>query len=623
MSLETYNPSQEPLEGNKKEKKLYPERAFSSVEESIKRLKKLETGEIKITELSAEERSEILSFENELGAELEEIFKIKVNSTVIYPEYLLTNQGKAFFRSCTGFDVEGEDLESIEKFLYRSRGKIESISGIQLKELEGQLKKYSEDVLVEKITAKMSDSGEIGITGLETFQPFTIVLNPEDALAKLQKLRNFKQSLKKVTTEDEGEFVTDNYKSALSAVLEQYRLRVNELIVDQFGHVACTKMLADKIGKENLSEEEANLLQQFSGLSEFVSVYSRFDKLVFGAAEDADEKGNYQQVGKKLEEYAVEMERKYIENERTKKQKATEKGLDFNKITKKNISKDIFAKYAEVFLERYNQKSSQPAENFDPKRKGPAPDGKWQFVISDGYNSMEVVGKQKIIKAPTRDGSVQDLISVMLGHEFTHFIQALNQSKIKLKLYDSVGGDRRLVLAEGAAMSAQKLISEEIFGFSVLPKPNYVKAMTAKLNGGTYLDCVKVYYECSLKIYLETTEKKDEALLKEKAKELIGVSIRSCKRLFRTGEQLNAKSSILSKSKDTVYLEQIVVMDRLKEAGLEKYALVKGLNLDSLFVLLKNGFIEKNEIEALDLNFVRKAWDEMREKFLLNNEEKN
>jgi hypothetical protein len=620
MNFERYVPAQ--IESKKEEKiKLFPERAFASVDASIERLRKLQGGEIEKVELSEEERAEILSFENKLGTELEEIFKIKINSLSLQPEYLLTAQGRSLFRSCIGFDVDGDDIESIEKFIYRNRGRIADINGVQLSELTGQSKKYLEDQLMVDIITKMDNEEKVIIDDIKVPQPFTIVLNPENALDKIQKLRNFKLSLKNIDSATVNMVNSDDYAEVVSDIRNQYSKRVNEIIVDQFSYAAEVKLLADRIGLENLSKEELSLLEQFSGLSKFVSIYSKFDKFIFGVDGGVDNGGNYEQVGGELLAYANEMENKYIENELSKKERSAEKGLNFSKLMIKDISKDIFSEYAERFLEQYDQKSSISSDDFDPKRKGPALDGKWQFVARKNYSSMAVNAGQNIIKAPVRDRSVQELISILLGHEFVHFVQTLNQSKIKLKLYDSVGGDRRMVLAEGAAMSMQDSISEEMFGFNELPKPYYVKAMAKKLENGNYLDCVKEYYESSLNIYLKTRDDKGGTVSMQKKEELLGSAIRSCKRLFRSGEQLNARESVLSKSKDTVYLEQLIVMDKLKEAKLDKYAMVKGLNLDSLFVLLKNGFIKDDEIETLNVDFIRNAWSELRSGFLLEKAE--
>lgn len=601
----------------KKEKKLYPERAFSSVDESIERLKKLQSGEIKKAELSEQERSEILSFENKLGIELEEIFGIKVKTAGIYPEYLATNIGKASFRSCMEFDIENEDMDSIEAFVYRARGRISNISGVQLKGLEAKAKKYTEDRIIGDITKTISESGEISIAEVQTHKPINIVLNPEVALEKLQKLREFKRELKNYEAELHSGNKGVDFDVVMRDIVIQYRERVNELITEQFAHVVEMKLLADRIGEENLSTDEIALLAQFSGLERFVSVYARFDKHIFGIDGEADKNGNYKQIGEEMESYANEAEDMYIENERSKKNGAAEIGLSYNKLKKEDISKDVFSHYAEAFLDLYGQKSSQPPEEFDSNRKGPAPDGKWQFVPSFSYSSMDVEFKQHAIKAPAKDRSVASLVSVLLGHEFTHVKQGINQEKIKLRLFNEVCGNRRFVLAEGAAMSVQDEVSKELFGYNELPKPNYIKAMSEKVNGGNYLDCVKAYYDCSLRIYKGTTEKVDQNKLKKEAEKMLGVAIRSCKRLFRAGEQLDAKTRLLAKSKDTVYLEQMLVMRKLKELGLEKFALVRGINLDSLFVLLKDGFISENDIEMPDIDFVRNVWEQLKGDYLL------
>jgi hypothetical protein len=600
-------------------KGLYPERAFSSVDSAIGKLKKLQSGETEIVKLPEKEMKKILTFENNLGTELEEIFKIKVNSISIVPEFLLTEEGKELFLSQAGIELKGDNLEEIEKIIYQNREAIGDIDGIKLQGLEGKTRKYSEESLLERILAKMDDAGEFEVDGIKIYQPITFVSNPEDALEKIQKLRNFKRKLKDFQEPfsiggeviEHGEIIED--------IIWQYRIRVNEMIVEQFGHVAKIRSLGEKIGEDFLSEDEKKLLSQFAGLKDFVSIYARFDKLIYGAEDELDEKGNFKQIGEKIKQYADEIEQKYIENERTKKQKAAEKGLDLQKIKKNNISKDVFTDCAEECLDHYGQKSSMPADQFNPKRAGSAPDGKWQFVPSEKYSLMDTDSKQKVIKAPSRDRSVLDLMTSLLGHEFAHFVQALNQNKLKLKLYERIGGDRRLIFAEGGAMLMQSQVSEEIFGFKKLPIPNFVKAMAEKIKGGNYLDCVKAFYDCSLKIHLETENETDQEALQEKKKHLLGVSIRSCKRLFKPGENLIAKEAILSKSKDTVYIEQLVAMEKLKEAGMEKFAMIRGLNPDSLCFLLKNGFIKETDIETLDLDFIKQAWEKIRGNFILEN----
>ncbi|HPX94643.1 MAG TPA: hypothetical protein PLF30_03760 [Candidatus Moranbacteria bacterium] len=54
---------------------LYPERAFLRVHSEIDRLKKIQSGEIRRIELTEEEKSEVLEFENKLGEKLEKNYE--------------------------------------------------------------------------------------------------------------------------------------------------------------------------------------------------------------------------------------------------------------------------------------------------------------------------------------------------------------------------------------------------------------------------------------------------------------------------------------------------------------------------------------------------------------------
>jgi len=613
MSIEI--PNVAPVET--KERKIYPERGLFSIDESIERLRKIKNGEIKPIALEQHERQEILFVENELGAELEEIFRLKTKIATFHPEYLLTKEGGELFASSMEIAIEGEDENQIAQFIYRNRELIGSSSGVKLKEVEAKSKKYTEDKLIEGLSVTMSEFGEINIGSELVSQPINVVLNPEVTLKKIEKLREFKFKLKEIARSNELDDKSTEYKTVFEDVLDQYRQRVNELIIAQFGHAVKIKLLAERIGQENLSVDENKLITQFSGLEKFVSIYSRFDKFEFGIDGGVNGDGNYKQVAERMRQYVEEMEKKYIENERSKRKKAAEKGLDLSKINEEDIPKEIFSKYAEEFLDFYGQKSSQPSEQFDPNREGTAPDGKWQFAPSFKYSSMDVDFKQRVIKAPAKNRSLVGLVPVLLGHEFTHVKQGINQEKIALRLFNEVCGNRRLILAEGAAMAVQNQISEELFGFSELPKPYYIKAMLKKIAGGNFLDCVEEYYSSSLNVYLETSESFEKDKLKKKAKALLGVAVRSCKRLFKPGEELNSKIAALSKSKDTVYMEQYMVMEKLREAGLEKFAMVRGINLDSLFILLKDGFIREDDIEDPDLDFVRDKWEELKPGYVL------
>ncbi len=66
---------------------------------------------------------------------------------------------------------------------------------------------------------------------------------------------------------------------------------------------------------------------------------------------------------------------------------------------------------------------------------------------------------------------------------------------------------------------------------------------------------------------------------------------------------------ILTKSKDTVYIEQAIIMEKLKENGLENCAFVKDVNLDMLANLMEIGLIDLKDMEKLDFSFILNLWE--------------
>jgi len=58
------------------------------------------------------------------------------------------------------------------------------------------------------------------------------------------------------------------------------------------------------------------------------------------------------------------------------------------------------------------------------------------------------------------------------------------------------------------------------------------------------------------------------------------------------------QSGQLVSSKDTAYLEGFILSEKLREANLQKYLFLKGLNLDTIIFLLKNGIITTDNIKS-------------------------
>ncbi len=139
---------------------------------------------------------------------------------------------------------------------------------------------------------------------------------------------------------------------------------------------------------------------------------------------------------------------------------------------------------------------------------------------------------------------------------------------------------------------------------------------------GTYLDCVKEYYETLIAVKKKKRGIINKDEFQKELRKKIKVSINSAKRLFRGGIDFDSDSKYLSKSKDTVYLEQFFLAQEMREAGLEKYAFLGGVNLRTIKDLLEIGVLKQDDIQELKFSAMD-IWNRIKDKYKLKNEEEH
>ena len=308
---------------------VFPERASVGINESIERIKKIESGEIKKIELSESEKERILIFENSLGEKLEEIFDIKVVDIEIYPEFFLTDEGKKLFAEVAGFELVASNYEEVESYFYENREKIAALDGKKLAKLNGQSKKFSQDKQIADLSSNLDQEGNIKIEGIENPKRFFMLLNPGDALDKIQQMRKFKRYLIQ-NDFNESANESEEYNEVQKKIIDLYRKRTNELIAEMFGYSVMVEKMSAKIGSDKLIEREKEILHQYPGMKNFVDMFSRYDRFVHGAENAAQQA---KQIGKDLENLANYIEEKSLENE-NKRKNAAAKGIDFYKLAK-------------------------------------------------------------------------------------------------------------------------------------------------------------------------------------------------------------------------------------------------------------------------------------------------
>lgn len=601
---------------------LYKERSSANIDDPIEELRRIENGAVNKIELNDAEKESFLKLENALGCELEKIFKISIVSSTIYPEYFLTEKGKEDFRKITGKYLNTDNMDSIAKYFFENRKMFERMPSKERSDLFSRSRDFSDEILLSKITEKTDEEGNFDLEGITIPARMNVLLSDDKALEKINGLRELKKKIKdyvKVANiQDYQARESNNLKQVKLTILELYKRRVNEMIADLFYTGVMAYKTREIVGDKNLSENEEKLIKEFVGLGEFKKNYSRYDKFIHGASKEY-KSGFREQISREIIDYADVLEKEYVQNEIDKPKNIKKKRLDYDKIFKADIKKSEFCKIGEDTLDYYGQKSAQSSEEYFIEREGPAPDNKWQFIARDEFRSMGVDAKQKAIKSGIKNKSVQEVIAVLIGHEIEgHFVQALNKSQIPLRLMKKVGGDRTSIISEGGAMMIQDEITKKTFGYRTIPHPYYIKAMIKKLEGGNYLDCIKAFYDSSQKGLLE--KKKlgliSEEKFTEELKENLKLAIDRTKRLYKEGINYDDESEFLAKSKDTAYLEQLILLKKLKDRGMEKYAYIGGCNLNTLVLLSKIGFLDLNKIEKPKF-YALKVWDKMKDSYKL------
>lgn len=607
-------------EDQKKSKNLYPERPSEHLEKKIQMLASLENGKREKIPISLEEREEIKNLENMLGEILEGISDISPRSSTFYTEYLLTDTGRKDFEKMTGIDLESTEntsQESMRRTLYRAIPLIARLSPKERMSFVGRSQDYSDTRLLKSLIDTADHDGTLRLDNIPMPDPIKLHLDPEKNVEKILKLRQFKEKIKH-QKDSLKEHSPSPKQETLLKILQLYQSRVNEMIAESTSSLFDIERKLKILESENLTESEKSALQLIWKQPE--RNLSRYDKFIHGTASEETSSGWRRQVGEELGQFASEFEKEYSEEKINKRKNILEKNLDPAKIEDETaIPEEGLRELAEETLRTYGLLSNQPASEYNPDRVGPAPDNKWQFITRKEIKSMSVNGKKKIIQCGTSGKSIVAAISITLAHEIEgHVLQHENRSQIPLRLFKKLGSGRSSVFAECGAMNNQDIVSKEAFGFNSPPHPHYIRAMQKKLDGGNYLDCVNAFYESSMKILRQeksTGTLSTEDFQKEMQRNL-NLAINRTQRLFRDGSDLSSQERFLSKSKDTVYLEQIRLFRELKKHGLEKYVFVGGANLDALIFLLQSGFLNPEDIKTPKYHCL-KIWERMKDQFTL------
>ncbi|MDI6778032.1 MAG: hypothetical protein QMD77_02470 [Patescibacteria group bacterium] len=601
---------------------LYQERAFSNIDQAIETIKKLQNGELPKIELNENEITELLTFESELCSDFEKIYKISANSIDFYLDYFTTEDGQRMLESETGLDVKGKSVTEIKKIFAENSSLLTQLPDKKRILLSGDSQKHNQNTLHQSLLESIDFNGELKIENLTVPERMTLLVDPQKAAEKITGLREMKQKFKKISKDVQESMAgqSGNIESAKKEVLKIYQRRINIMISNLFPYALVTKDKSDTAGIESLTPEEKKLMASFSGLLNPDKNRSRLDKLMYGATEEYNEWGWRDQIYQEILVHADNLARIGEEEELSKEKNVRAKGLDPEKIFRKGVASPQRKILGDELLDHYGLLSSDPAENFDPSRTGRAPDGKYQFVPRPNRQYMAFIGKWGTLLDPEKEYySIASTILALVHEIEGHALQSENKELIPLDYYKKIDSDSRAdVLADGGAMLIQDKVSQNAFGYRTIPHPHYIRAMKRKLEGGNYLDCIKSFYDSQTarKKELLKNGKIDIENFYKEIKDDLGLAINRSERLFGTGISLDSESRFLSSSHDTVYAEQFILSDKLRDTPLESLLHFGSASLSDTITLIRFGFLDLNKIRHPDL-YALKIWEREKHKYLL------
>lgn len=603
---------------NKQERTpLYPRRVFETIAEDAKEIRDLLETARNRPPIPEKEMLRFRMFEERLGERLERIDDLVSKETVFFIDYLASDTGRNRFREVFGLDIpdtgSGDD---ISVFLLNNRSKILDTKPKDRSDFAGESRKYEEEQILDALKATMDASGKIDTRSADIPDPERVMLlDPEKCLEKITRLRAFKNELRQYRDQLKTSETADNERELIEGTIDLYAARTNEILINTLASTPSLTKKRKLLGESSLTEEERELLSQSSSRDNVERNLSRLDQIIHGSA---THEGRWsKQIGAELEVLADRIEQKSLDSVVFAEQMLQEKSLDPRKIRETNLSPDSIREMAEEMISAYDLLSIDPPETYNPDRKTPASDDRWQFVQRKGRKTFGVIGKKKVLLGPNTSLPVKKVLPI-LQHESAHILQHENKNRLPLRLFRKISGGRWSAFAECAAMEDQARVNHEMFGTAEKAHPHYIRAMKRRHEGGTYLDCVQAFHDSALRKIAKQKESGVFSSTEEVRREsetMLSESINRVFRLFPGAANTGTSSGILFRTKDTAYLEQTEVFEAFQSQGIGKLLYIGGANADTLKFLARTGLLRLEDIREPKLHALD-IWKRIQDRYM-------
>lgn len=591
----------------------YPQRMAEAVDAELVVIEGLVSGKEPKIVLDEETKPLLLAEEDKLGDTLEKILALNGSSSLdINLDYFLTLDGRELLASLLPWhsNIIPEDRDGLRKFFYKHSYAVAALSKEERSLLESTSHHHATATLEHELTIDPELGLQLNAAAVP--EQLTVLLNPGAKAKKIAALRamrkEIKQEVKKIdifSVEDRSEL-----GKARREIFQMYLRRINELIADEYPSLYYVAKKEQVVGGDDLTEEERDLLKFAVGKKNINKSLSRFDKLVYGASPQIDARGNKTQLSTELQRFKVVSDVSHSDAEL-----AAQKGLDIHKLRKKNITAAQRKAWAERIFEAYGVEGGKKVKDQGKDKSN----GAWEYVISPTRKSLVVTPRSRTVTDKNSDGDVVSALSVAMNHEIEgHVLQEINRRTIPLRMFRGVKGDRYLAFSEAGAVDNEEKFVQNAFGLQREQSYAYGAAIEAKLVGGDYLDAVKAFFDNRLQVLRLKYPDLSSDLAQQELHALKATAIDRAKRIFRDADitPFEDVSKDVRYSKDTLYMERKIIMEKLEAHGLRKLAFLGGMNLDNVATLIRLGMLDLDQVME-PKGVAMEIWNEIKHTYML------
>lgn len=531
-------------------------------------------------------RGKLLDKQGQKVEPLEKLWKLKVNTATFYVDYLHTPAGRELWHKNIGTTLEGETLADIEQAVLRTDYEAIPVEAIQ--QLEKASREYSEARVLEQFAA----NGFASVEGVTNPTKVMVVRNPQELINKivgLRQLKHYQRAVGKRLRKKLEEQPRASIQARL-VMLTIHQRRTNELLADTYPAAGSLLQQESARSPQIITDKRKAIKENMHGLAQLGDeraghFLARLDKFREGAGQLRAEDGEYTPVSTEIEQLAANLATAEDQPEIAEYALANMPRSQWESVSVKAAE---WKDWAQESLAAYGLLSSD--KEYDPDRQGRASDGLWQVAEDASVTNLEVKSEQGVILVPAgRERRLASLTPAgavpVLDHEIMHVIQHENKQKLGLAITDKVGMDRSDIVAEAGAILAETKAQEEVFGQRRPLNTHYLRAVQAKLRGGSFRECMQAFFESMRQ---QSPKSEPKTIAKQ--------AIDRTTRLFRNGGSLDDCSGHVSNSQPLVYLEQELLVRESRRQQAEALTMVGGTNVLMLAELRRVGMLDLSQL---------------------------